>query len=210
MTQQNPAPLIGDNFSGPDGNGPRAKPLQSKESSTDKKTDTSEKDKKEEKEPKSTKLTAAQKAEAYKENLEELDIPIEKAREIMDEVIFKNAYVHPVKIGKLTVGLRTRVYQDLQRLMEVLEAEGPSFPVHTDDVVSRYNVAASLAYCGNKQFDFPESGVATAEEVEKAYGERMAFLLSRPIAVVNRLIQETVKFDQMITAVFAEGAPEDF
>lgn len=209
MTQKSEAPLIGKNFSGPPENAPRKSSLQSKEEApTEEKEPEKESEKKPNINPK--KLTAADKAELYKKNLEELDIPIEKAREIMDEVITHNTYVHTTYIGKLKIGLRTRVYQDLQRLLSILEEEGPSFPIHTDDVVSRCNVAASLAFYGDRVFDFPDIEKVTPEDVTAAYGERISFLLSRPIAVINRLIEETIKFDDMISAIFAEGAPEDF
>jgi len=206
MNSKNDAPLVGENFSGPKNNGPRKESLQRKES-PEVKEDMKPEDFKAA--PK-TKLSTADKAKVYRETLEELDIPIEKARGIMDEVVTNDFYIHHAHIGKLKVGLRTRVYSDLERLMRVLEEEGPSFPVHTDDVVARYNVAASLAYFGDKSFDFPAVEPESYADVEAAFGVRLAYLRARPIAVINRLITETQKFDLMIAAIFAEGAPEDF
>jgi hypothetical protein len=213
MAEKEKAPLIGADFSGPQDNAPRIPSLQSKDPQPAKEPVTTGVEEIPDEIPpvKSKPLTAAEKAEEYKQNLKELDIPIEKARVVLDNVIFNKAHVEDIVVGgKLRIGLRTRVYQDLRRIMHVLEAEAPSYPVHTQDLVARYNVAASLAYYGETKFDFPDFASEKEEEVMKAFDARMNFLLSLPSPIVNRLINETVKFDRMVEAIFAEGAPEDF
>jgi hypothetical protein len=205
------APLIGPNFSGPVDNGPR-KSLQSKDEveaeSTPEKTGEEKLDEVvESKRP----LTAAEKAKRYREGLEEAGIPLEKARAILDAVIFKNCYIEDVVLlGRLKVGIRTRVYEDLQRIMHALETEAPAFPVHTDDLVARYNVAASLAYYQDHRFEFPDPGTASLQEITSAFEKRMQFLMSLSTPVVSSLIEAVNKFDRVMATVFAEGAPEDF
>ena len=198
------APLIGEDFSGPRDNGPRV-PLQSKEDedvgailSEAVSTPTPP-------------LTAPEKAKKYREELEKADIPLVKAREILDAVIFKDCYREDkVLLGRLKVGIRTRIYDDLQRIMKALEEEAPAFPAHTDDLIARYNVAASLAYYKDTQFAFPDPKTATFIEIAAAFEIRMKFLLGLPTPVISCLIDAVGKFDNMVAAVFAEGAPEDF
>ncbi len=211
MPGKNEAPLIGEDFSGPVENGPREAPLQRKDTPPEELEEAlgigSDKSALEETKP----LTPEDKAKQYRKGLEELEIPIEKAREVLDEVIFNRAYTADIVIGgKLRVGLRTRVYNDTQRVLLSLEAEVPTFPVHTDDLIARYNVAASLAYYSDDKFDFPDVRTAKTTEIEEAFHKRMRYLTSLPEVIINRLIAATGKFDQEMAAIFADGAPEDF
>ena len=218
MNEQIKAPLIGSEFSGPKDNAPREQSLQRKvapKTSEAAPPAAEESSDEEERKPASSKdkpLTAAEKAVAYQEGLEEMEIPLDKARMILDAVIFEGVYTETLYIGgkRLPVDLRTRVYQDMQRLMHALEEEATSFPVHTNDIVAHYNVAASLARYGETHFAFPDVGSASDDEVAKAFKIRLKFLTSLPVTVINRLINHVVVFDRMIETVFAEGAPEDF
>ena len=197
------APLIGEHFSGPKDNGPRT-PLQRKE-------DLTPEEKIEEAVTPDKPETAADKAQTYREGLDAAGISTTKAREILDAVVFNDCYTEDVVIqGRLKVGIRTRIYDDLQRIMQALESEAPAFAVHTDDLVARYNVAASLAYYKDIRFDHPDPEIATFDEVTEAFHRRMKFLLARPTPIIDRLIAAVNKFDRVMMAVFAEGAPEDF
>lgn len=210
------APLIGANFSGPLHNAPR-KPLQGKEAVQEEKAEDEEgqeeqvEEKIQEAVANAKSLTPAEKAQKYRDDLEKAGIPLERARSILDAVIFKNVYVQDLTIlGRLKVGIRTRVYDDLQRIMHALESEAPAFPVHTDDLIARYNVAASLAYYQDTQFEFPDPATASVDDQTKAFQKRMKFLLALPTPVTMKLIEAVNKFDQDMSVVFAEGAPEDF
>ncbi len=202
-TSKPKAPLIGENFSGPVDNGPRA-PLQRKEdpAATEKIEGATEP-----KEP----VSAADKAKKYREDLEAAGISVTKAREILDAVVFKDCYTEDLLIhGRLKVGVRTRIYDDMQRIMVALETEAPAFHVHTDDLVARYNVAASLDYYQDTRFEHPNPETATFDELSAAFDSRMKFLLARPTPIIASLISAVNKFDSTMSAVFAEGAPEDF
>jgi len=209
-------PLLDPNFQGPTDNAPRkAAPLQSKakEEPKEEKEPKEESDTKEATGQKPKKpLTAAEKAEAYREGLAEVGITEEKARSIMDGVIFEDAYIETIQIGgkRLTVGLRTRSYRDMERIMDAFEADPQMSVIKTDDIMAKYNVAASLARYGDHQFNFPDPKTEKPEAVEEAFEERLKFLLGLPSPIIKRLIDETGKFDMMMTAVFADGAPEDF
>lgn len=205
MSETKPqAPLIGENFSGPRDNAPRKSLQRKDDSETAAKIEAAGS----EDEP----LSGKDKAQAYRDALEKAGITVIKAREILDAVVFKDCYQEDLALlGKrLKVGIRTRVYDDMQRIMKALESEAPAFPVHTDDLVARYNVAASLAYYQDTRFEFPDPQTATFNEVEEAFNLRMKFLIGLPTPVISRLITAVNEFDSIITAVFAEGAPEDF
>jgi len=205
------APLIGSHFSGPVDNGPR-KPLQGKaENEEVRASEKSVEEKIKDAVATPEVLTAAEKAQIYREGLEKAGIPLEKARAILDAVIFQNCYTEDLVIlGRLKVGIRTRVYEDLQRIMQALESEAPAFSVHTDDLVARYNVAASLAYYQDTRFVFPDPSTASFQELTDAFDKRMKFLMSLSTPVISSLINAVNKFDQVMAAVFSEGAPEDF
>lgn len=195
--EENGAALVGQ-FKGPKDNSPRvSKPTE----------DTPEKT-----EEKKEDATPVDKAKAYQEGLEAAGIKVEEAREILDDVLFKQGYNEVVKVGgKLPVTLRTRVYNDSQRVMHFLESEAPTFPMHVSDLVARYNVAASLGAYGDKVFEFPiEEGKVTVQDVEDAFHVRLRFIMALPTPVIDRLITLTGDFDRKVAAAFADGAPEDF
>lgn len=197
------APLIGENFSGPQDNGPRPS-LQSK-------AEIPVAEKIENASTSVEPLSAADKAQKYRDALTEADISIVKAREILDAVIFEDCYTEDIILhGRLKVGIRTRIYDDLQRIMHALESEAPAFAAHTDDLIARYNVAASLAYYQDTRFEFPDPKKASFAEISTAFDLRMKFLLGLPTPVITSLIQAVRKFDADINMVFSEGAPEDF
>lgn len=187
------APLVGD-FKSPKGNTPRtSKPQEDPKKS-------------EKKDP------PVDKAKAYQEGLEAAGLELGDARSILDNVLFEGGHSETFKIGgKLPVIIRTRVYNDSQRVMRFLESEAPTFPMNVSDLVARYNVAASLEAYGDKTFEFPvASKDVSIKQVEDAFHIRLDFLMTLPTPAVDRLITLTGDFDRKITAAFADGAPEDF
>lgn len=208
------APLIGKNFSGPKDNKPRTLSLQSKDSPKEEVS----RPQQEESEGKSTseeKKDSDKKSvtENYREGLAILGIKPEEANKILDDILFNEGYTEEVLIGgRLKVVFRTRKYRDLQRTMRRMDNEAPLSPAHTNDLIARYNTAASLAQYKERVFDFPdpeEDGV-TMEQVEKAFEIRFNFLNNLDEPIVNRIITKMHEFDRKIGAVMADGAPEDF
>lgn len=143
----------------------------------------------------------------YKEGLKSVGLDITGARAIMEGILIKNFYEESYRIGPLPVKLRTRTYNDTLRAQQHLEVENPTYNMSVNDLVARYNVAASLAQYGDKKFEFPEEA---GTEVEKAFQQRLAFVMARPAIVMAKLMELAYKFDLKMAAVFAEGAPQDF
>jgi hypothetical protein len=151
--------------------------------------------------------------ELYRKNLEDNKIPISLAREVLDDIFCKNCYEYSLKLGgRISVTLRTRVGADTKRVLGHLEAMAPSLPIHSQDIIARFNVAASLLKYGDTTFDFPVKGVngADVNTVETAFETRLNFLDTLAAPILERLIQEVHLFDRKMALITADGAPEDF
>jgi hypothetical protein len=209
MTENRPPLIPGAGFSGPNQNAPRtpAATLQGKEpvSPVD--------DPKPELETMPAKpKTKAEKEADYLKGLEDVGLDRVAARTIQEAVLVNRYYEEEFSLGgKFTVVLRTRDYADVQRTMRYLEVEVPTYNMAINDLLSRYNLAASLARYGDRVFKFPKKyDGATPDEIETAFTERYEYIMDLPTITVNKLMNLTRTFDLKIAAVFEEGAPEDF
>lgn len=207
------APLIG-KFSGPPGNAPREVPSlprkQEAEAPEGVDADAVVEGMEKGAEQLRTK-TPEEKAKEYKERLKELGITDVVARGILEKVLVQGYYEEVVRIGPLPVGVRTRNYKDVKRALDFLEVEKPTYPMGINDIIAKYNMAASLSKYGDTTFKFPSRKAGnTNEEIEEAFDERYSFVMELPTVAVDRLMQIIHDFDEKVAAVFAEGAPEDF
>jgi hypothetical protein len=155
--------------------------------------------------------TPQEKAADYKAGLQEVGVSEMEARGILEKVLIHGVYEEKQKIGPVEVTVRTRNYEDALRAMRYLELEKPTYAMGINDVVARYNMAASLSSFGEKLFEHPrKQDGATNDVVENAFDVRMSFIVGLPTVAFDRLQQIMHTFDGKISAVFAEGAPEDF
>jgi len=149
-----------------------------------------------------------EKPATYEDGLKANNLTTGQAREIMEKILVQGFYEETFRIsGTVSIRLRTRSYTDSVRTQNYLESESPTYNLAINEVIARYNLAASLAQFGEKTFTFPEGA---KEEVEKAFQERYNFVMSKPYVVVNKLQGFLYLFDRKVAAVFADGAPEDF
>lgn len=216
MSEETKAPLVGQ-FSGPPGNGPRVAaelprkpvPQPAKEELTPPEVAVAKEEKKDESRPRPR--TPQEKAKAYQEGLAAVGISGEEARGILEKVLVNGFYEESKKMGPIEVVIRTRNYKDVTRTLRFLELEKPTYAIGINDVVARYNMAASLSKYGDTVFVHPSKrNKATEDDIENAFHERLAFVMELPTAAADRLQQLVYDFDQKIGAAFAEGAPEDF
>lgn len=158
--------------------------------------------------------TKKEKEEEYLRGLEEVGIDRVQARVIMEAVAVKRVYEeeHTVGFGgKITIRIRTRGYRDVQRAMRYLEVESPTYNMAIQDLVARYNMAASLIQYNEMVFDHPQKFEgAKDEEIEDAFDKRLAFVMDLPTVIIDRMMQILHDFDLKVAAVFKDGAPEDF
>jgi hypothetical protein len=155
--------------------------------------------------------TPAEKAKDYLSGLEEVNLTLTDARGIMEKILVNGVYEESKKLGSISVTFRTRSYKDVNRTLRFLELEKPTYAMGINDLVARYNMAASLESFGEEKFEHPttKSG-ATDDQIETAFHKRLSFIMDLPVVTTNRLLQILYDFDRKIGAVFAEGAPEDF
>jgi len=152
-------------------------------------------------------LTAEEKEALYTKGLEEAGLTLPEARAIMEKILVNDFYEESFTIGPLPVKLRTRTYSDTLRAQQHLEVENPTYNMSVQDLVARYNVAASLSKYGDNIFEFPTD---SEQKTEAAFQQRLAFVMGRPAIVMAKLMELVYRFDLKMGAVFAEGAPQDF
>jgi len=186
---------------GPTGNRPRNQAPKSVEDSKSTPEQKVEDSTKEAQKPTSPKT--------YAERLAEAGLTLEEARKIQDTLLFERQYIKEVQLSpSFSIRLASRRYGDTTRLLRALEAERPSFAVHTDDLMARYNIAASLEGYGSRSFtprDFSD-----ASKDEDAFQERLEFVRTLPDVTVRRISHALAKFDNELAAVLSDGAVGDF
>lgn len=199
-------PEIGDeNFSGPPNNTLRSKPSPEDEKKIEQSLedmnpiDTAEK-KLKEKTPEDT-------AKAYEEGLNKVGVTLLEARGIIENLVVHGYHEESTRIGPLTFTYRTRGHYDTLRTYREVETSGIAVPEALQEFVNRHNTAASLVSWGDKKFVHPEK----EEEREDAFKERFDFLSTKIAGLVAvKMMQIVHDFDIKMTAVMADGAPEDF
>lgn len=146
----------------------------------------------------------------YKKYLKEQKIEEVEAAEIVDNLMMKGFYEERFELSKkLTVTLRTRMQQDVIRLQTAMQVQSPLFQDTMNELIIRYNMAASLSSYGETVFEFPPENASVAE-LDKSFDMRLSFVERMPSAVFNKLSIKLAKFDQKIAAVMREGVAENF
>lgn len=203
-------PLIGEGtgFMGPKDNAPRGTTLPSKQEETKEVVAKTvelleEMIKNKEDEGKS-------KEQLYEERLKAIGVTLKEARSIMEKMLTKGFYSEDFKIGPILVTVRTRIYQDMIRTQHALEMEKPDFSTGVNELLNRYNAAASLVKYGEYMFNHPDPMTATDDAIEEAFEERLKFLKRIPGLAATKIQQYVFEFDQKMMAVFGDGAPQDF
>lgn len=137
----------------------------------------------------------------YRRRLAEAAIPWAEAMAIYDAVIEKGYYEEFVKVGQHKAVLRTRLYDDTLRLQSALESARPTLVVTQEDMITRYNLAASLyAWKGDK----------LAHTNDDDFDKILDLIKKMPSPVFSLLAQKLAEFDRKTMLVFSEGATDSF
>jgi len=196
------APMVG-TFSAPDENEPR---LPRKEETPPEEKPPEESAAEAPKEDANVEITLS-----FEQRLKAVGLDIGEARAIMDTVLTKGYYEETIPFNaQKNVVLRTRTYTDTLRAQKFLELESPTYPIAINDLIARYNTAASLARFGDEDFNKPSKPDENPVGTESNFDRRYEFLMALPVVVVVRLMGMVHTFDMKMQAVFNEGAPEDF
>jgi hypothetical protein len=145
--------------------------------------------------------------------LKEQKIEESKAAEIVDDLITKGFHEETYEVTKRTsVVFRTRAHLDTLRLHAALQAQQPIYQDVAQELMIRYNMAASLAAIQGPhpiRFEFP-----TDKDDEKRAHElfdlRMRYIERMPGVLFGKLSIKLAEFDRLVAAVMREGVAEHF
>jgi hypothetical protein len=141
-------------------------------------------------------------AEKYRERLKQLKIDLKEAEVIYDAVLSKGYYEEYVRLrGDHRAVFRTRQYEDHLRLQTILEMQKPQLAISQDELITRYNLAASL---------YEWDGKPLKHENDDDFDNVLKIVRRLPAPLFTVLVRELSKFDAKVMAVFAEGADENF
>lgn len=149
----------------------------------------------------------------YAKFLEEQKIEQSKAAEIIDDLLMKGYHEEEYPLTKRTsVIFRTREHLDTLRLHAALQAQQPIYQDVQQEIIIRYNVAASLAAItgpNGRRFSF-----STADTEEKAshklFDERLHYVERMPSALFAKISVKLAEFDRLVLAIMREGVAEHF
>lgn len=139
--------------------------------------------------------------EAYEKRLEEAKIPLTEALSIFDAVMSKGYYEEYVELRGTRVVLRTRLYEDHLRVQTALELQRPGLVLTQEDLITRYNLAASL-------YEF--RGEPLPHTNDKDFDAVMTLLQKLPAPLYSLLAQKLAVFDRKVMLVFSDGATDSF
>lgn len=141
-------------------------------------------------------------AERYQKRLAEANISMVDATAIYDAVLGKGYYEEYVRLGKSGRAVfRTRLYEDSLRIQTALEFQKPQLVITQDELITRYNMAASL---------YEWQGKVIPHKTDKDFENALTTVRQLPGPVYNLLALALSKFDQKVMTVFSEGAAENF
>jgi len=141
-------------------------------------------------------------AEKYRERLKAQEIDLKSAEAIYDSVLSKGYYEEYVRLrGSHRAVFRTRMYEDHLRLQTILEMQKPQLAISQDELITRYNLAASL---------YEWDGKPLKHETDEDFDAIMKIVKRLPGPLFTVLSRELSRFDTKVMTVFDEGAAENF
>jgi hypothetical protein len=139
--------------------------------------------------------------ERYQQRLADAKISLTEAAAIYDAIIEKGYYEEFVNVGKTRAVFRTRLYDDTLRLQQALEAARPSLVVTQEDMITRYNLAASL---------YAWKGETFKHENDDDFDKILEKIKKMPGPLFSLLAQKLAEFDQKTMVIFSDGATDSF
>lgn len=149
----------------------------------------------------------------YRKYLEEIGVDVEEASRIVDDIMTKGFYEEAYSVTKLSqVYFRTRTHSDTLRLQAAMQMQRPVYQDNIDELMIRYNMAASLSRFKTQIFQFPNynSSQTTTDHVEKMFDERLRYIERMPSPLFARSSYLLAQFDRKIAAIMREGVAENF
>lgn len=140
-------------------------------------------------------------AERYRKRLEQAKISLADATAVYDAILDKDYYEEYVRIRNRRAVLRTRSYAEQLRVQTALELARPQTALGHDEILSRYNLAASL---------YEWDGKPVRHDTDADFENILKLILKLPQPVVSLLYDSLAKFDHKVMVVFSEGCTDSF
>jgi len=140
-------------------------------------------------------------AERYRKRLADAKISLPKAHAVYDAVLDKGYYEEYVRIRTRRAVIRTRNYEDQLRIQTALENYQPRTAMGHDEIVSRYNLAASL---------YEWDGKVLKHDTDADFDAILLLIRKMPQPLVALLYDALAKFDHQVMIIFSEGATDSF
>jgi len=148
--------------------------------------------------------------ENYRKYLEEHEITEDEAARIVDDLMTNGYYEEEIPITRrVSLRLRTREQRDVIRVQLAMQVQRPLFTDTMNELVSRYNLAASLVAYNGKEYYFP-GPTDSPERVDQLFDDRLKVVEKLASAVFSRLTVSLARFDRKVLAVMREGVAENF
>lgn len=140
-------------------------------------------------------------AEIYRERLERAKIDLNHAHTIYDSVLDKGFYEEYIRIRSKRAVFRTRSYDENLRLQTALERESPRLQMNQEELICRYNLAASL---------YEWDGKVIPHKTDEDFENVLKMIVGMPAPLVAMLYDQLSKFDAKIMMIFSDGATDSF
>jgi len=135
----------------------------------------------------------------YTDRLKKHNISIDRAKEIVDAILFKGEYQETYQLTqKHTVTFKSRMFSDQERALRALESLSPQYPASMAAIVSKNNLAASIVRFAGRDF------------TKLAFKDKAEYIEKLPEPLVRLLAIKLGKFDQMIMDIMDDGVIENF
>ena len=152
---------------------------------------------------------------SYEERLRKLDISIEQATKIIDEMCDNGSYIHKIVVRKAREGKKeikaaivTRDTRTQGFITEYVSQHHKDVPVIYNKLMGEMQLAGSLVYYNETTYPLL-SDIEDDKDFERALFDRVKLLSKLPAPVTVKLARELGKFDLMVASVLAPGY-EDF
>lgn len=148
--------------------------------------------------------------EAYEKRLKEIGVTREDAASMVDTLLERGYWSEDVAItSRIKARFRTRQYRDVERLRNYIEVVRPQHPDYYNDILWKYQLAASIEMYKTTVFKHPSRN-DSKDEVEKLFQARLTFVDEMGDPMFRMLGIKLAKFDEKVRNVFEEGAIEVF
>jgi hypothetical protein len=147
---------------------------------------------------------------SYEQKIEEFGLTIESAMAIVDQVTMEGYYSEKVKVGrKVFVEFMTRPTRFNTFLTDVIDKADPKKVAKLNQIMSEYQLAASLTVYGDTEFPLLRDGLSS-KEWDETIDFRLKFIRSLPTHLFAALCDKLSLFDLKVTTVFSKGYDEYF